>query len=100
MTGQLKPCPCGKEPHLYTDSFDNGMNYGVECRGCYLHTPYSDSVIKAISDWNDHPMHKKDEGIVRLQTGFIRIIHEVKAGATDVEVLAICREMLGFKEKE
>jgi hypothetical protein len=37
--------------------------------------------------------------IVRLHHGFIRIIHEVKAGATDVEVLAICREMLGIKEE-
>jgi hypothetical protein len=67
MTEQLKPCPCGKEPHLYTDSFDNGMSYGVECTACYLHTPYSDSVIKAMSDWNDHPMHKKDEEIAELK---------------------------------
>ncbi len=35
--------------------------------------------------------------IERLHHGFIRIIHEVKAGATDVEVLAICREMLGIE---
>ena len=38
--------------------------------------------------------------IERLKQGFVRIIHEVKAGATDVEVLAICREMLGIEVEE
>ena len=32
-----------------------------------------------------------------LYHGFIRIIHEVKSGATDTEVNAICREMLGIE---
>jgi hypothetical protein len=35
--------------------------------------------------------------IERLKQGFVRIIWEVKAGATDTEVNAICREMLGIE---
>jgi hypothetical protein len=36
----------------------------------------------------------QDKEIERLKQGFVRIIWEVKAGATDTEVNAICREML------
>jgi hypothetical protein len=42
----------------------------------------------------------REAEIVRLQDGFACILHEVKAGATDVEVIAICREMLNIKEEE
>jgi hypothetical protein len=40
----------------------------------------------------------KDKEIEGLKSGITQIIWEVKAGATDVEVLAICRKMLGIEE--
>jgi hypothetical protein len=41
----------------------------------------------------------KDKEIEGLKSGFAQIIWEVKAGATDVEVLAICRKMLFHMHK-
>jgi len=45
----------------------------------------------------DAELAVKDKEIEGLKSGITQIIWEVKAGATDVEMLAICRKMLGIE---
>ncbi len=63
------------------------MNF---CNYCYTR-------LDACADCHKAELAAKDKEIAGLKSGFDKIILEVKAGATDVEVLAICRKMLGIE---
>jgi len=74
--------------------------FTLNCSGCgepIENIIAQSSLARELAE-NNAAFALKNAEIERLKQGFIRIIHEVKAGATDVEVLAICREMLGIKE--
>lgn len=68
----------------------------IEEQGIDKDNPYYSASYSDVCDAVNREIEHREE-IEGLKSGFDKIILEVKAGATDVEVLAICRKMLGIE---